>query len=110
MKKRRGRAFWERLVALAEAESEPRSQLAKRHRVSLGTLQGWIYRLRRERHSDGGIAAASPLRLVPITLTSPIPTRRLSIRLADCPELSFDEGAAPEYVASLVAAIARSSS
>lgn len=110
MKKRRGRAFWERIVALAEAGSETRAQLAKRHRVSLGTLQGWIYRLRRERDTDGGSAAARPLQLVPITVTAPLQARRLSVRFASDRDLVFDEGTAPEYVAALVTALARLSS
>lgn len=110
MKKRRSRAFWERICAIVEAGGEPRSEVARRHRVSLGTLQGWIYRLRRER--DGAMGAAQPraVRVVPIAVTSSASPHRLSLHVEGAGELCFDEGTSPHYIAALAAALSPPSS
>ena len=50
MAKRRGREFWQRLVD--EYERRPKGvtqvEFASKHGVNLGTLQSWLYRLRRD--------------------------------------------------------------
>ena len=50
MAKRRGREFWQRLFD--EYERRPKgltqAEFARKHGVNLGTLQSWLYRLRRD--------------------------------------------------------------
>jgi len=105
MSKRRSRAFWERVVESAESGNETRVEVAKRCRVSLGTLQGWVYRLRRERDVAGNRTASSSVRVVPIALTAPPPARRLELHLGVDLGLCFDEGVAPEYITALALAL-----
>ncbi len=52
MKKRRQRSDYERLIAEYEAtgKAEGQQAFARRHGVTVSTLQHWLYRLRREQH------------------------------------------------------------
>lgn len=102
MTRRRPRAFWERLVADYEGSGALQKGFAADHGVKLGSLQHWLYRLRRER-------VQQPTRLVPVRLAA---ARRESVH-ADVEMaaagvlLRFEAGADAGYLARLVAELER---
>jgi hypothetical protein len=49
MSPRRGRQFWERVVADLERSELTHEEFATQRRINVGSLRGWLYRLRRER-------------------------------------------------------------
>jgi hypothetical protein len=63
--RRRGRAFWEHLVAQYEASGRSQAAFARGRGVKVCSLQYWIYKLRRA-------AREHPVRLVPVEIRSPI--------------------------------------
>ena len=107
--KQRNRAFWERVVAEAERGEQPRSEVARRHGVSLGTLQGWLYRLRRERAGDvgrGAPRALASVRLLPVELKGQgAPSLWLELRVGAELVLLFEQGTDVGYVRSIADAL-----
>ncbi len=96
---KRDRAFWERVVADYERGRQTHLEVANRHGVKLGTLQGWLYRLRRE---------AKKVRMLPVkvTVTPSAPARVMELASGGA-VLRFEVGADPAYVARLVDALER---
>ena len=65
----RDRKFWTTAIAEFERSGLSQEAFATRESVSVGTLRGWIYRLRQERRSS--------VSLVPVrVITSTAPTAR----------------------------------
>jgi transposase-like protein len=105
--KRRSREFWERLVTEAESGGRTRAEVAQRHGVSLGTLQGWVYRLRRERCGVDEATPSGPMRLIPVKVTHRQSPAAFSLQLQVGPELGlhFEAGTDVDYIAALVTAL-----
>ena len=99
---RHDRRFWKRVAALAEQSELTHGEVAARHRVSVGTLRSWIYRLRRERDRVG---SGGP-RLLPVRIaSSPLALREaLEVTVGEV-VLRVPAGTDPAYVASLVTAL-----
>ena len=101
--KRRGRKFWERLVAEVESGRVTRLEGARRHRVPVGTLQGWIYRLRREGAGARSGSNSSEVRLIPVEVTARSPAAgTIELRLGHEVGLHFETGTDVRYIAALV--------
>ena len=104
--KRRGREFWERLVSEVESGQMTRLEAAQRHRVPVGTLLGWIYRLRRERPRALSRSNSSEVRFIPVEVMPPSPAvGAIELRLGNDVGLHFETGADVRYIAALVAAL-----
>lgn len=104
--KRRGREFWERLVAEIESGQVTRLEAAQRHRVPVGTLLGWIYRLRRERAETVSPPNSSEVRLIPVEVMPRSPVAgTIELRLGHDIGLHFETGTDVRYMAALVAAL-----
>ena len=99
---RRGRPYWERVVAAAEAEGASQREVAARFGVRLSTLRTWIYRLRREAREAQ--STTPPVRVLPVAVTGLPPARGLEVRVGEF-AVAVPEGADPRYVAALVRAL-----
>ena len=101
---KRERAFWVGVVADYERGGQTHQEVANRHGVRLGTLQSWLYRLRRECESK-------KVRMLPVKVTSAPPTPAAPPGMMEltsaCAVLRFEMGADPAYVARLVDALER---
>lgn len=102
MQQRRGREFWQGLIAEfeGEGEREEHAEFAARHGVLVDTFRTWLYRLRAERPRR-----ARGVRVLPVTVVGGDGARReISI---DCNgvALRFAEDTDPGYVAALVTAL-----
>jgi transposase-like protein len=106
MMKRRGREFWERVVAEVESGGVTRVDCARRHRVRVGTLLGWLYRLRRERGEADGGSKSGEVRLIPVEVTPrSYGSIAVELRLGHDVALRFDTGSDVGYIAALVTAL-----
>lgn len=62
MSTRSGREYWESVVSELEASGLTHADFARQRRIKVGSLRGWLYRLRRERDRS------EPVRLLPVTV------------------------------------------
>jgi hypothetical protein len=102
-KRRRGRAFWTKLISEFESngDSESHSGFAARHGVRLTTFRTWLYRLRMQEAPR----AKRAVRVLPVTVVGAGPSsHELSI---DCNGVALRFGADtdPSYIAALVVAL-----
>ena len=98
MSVRQGREYWERVVAELEGSSLSHVEFARQHRVHVGSLRGWLYRLRRERLS------ASVPRMLPVRVETPPPASGpgvVEIHVLGV-VVRVPVGTEPSYVAELV--------
>lgn len=93
----KGRAFWERVVADAEACGS-QSEAARRHGVSQSGLGYWVRKIEAER------SRRPEPQLLPVRLTSPVAARRCGLVVGDL-RVDFDEGTDPGYLAVLATAL-----
>lgn len=94
---RRGREFWQELVAEVDA-GERVADVARRHRVQPGTLSWWRWKLRGARRE--------PL-LLPVIVRQPTvigDADAIEVRVADL-SIRVRSGSDVAYVAALVAAL-----
>lgn len=94
----KSRAFWERVVAEAEACGS-QSEAARRHGVSQSGLGYWVRKLVAERPR-----AAEP-RLLPVRVTGTVPMPRRMGLIVDDLRIEFDEGTEPAYLAAIAKAL-----
>jgi len=102
-KRRRGRAFWTKLISEFERndDGESHAAFAARTGVRLTTFRTWLYRLRVQEAPR----AKRAVRVLPVTVVgAATPSRELSI---DCNGVSlrFAADTDPDYVAALVVAL-----
>jgi hypothetical protein len=102
-KRRRGRAFWTKLISEFESNGggDSHAAFAALHRVPLTTFRTWLYRLRMQEARR----AKRAVRVLPVTVVGAAPSRReLSI---DCNGVALRFGADtdPSYIAALVVAL-----
>lgn len=93
---------------MAEVESGQvtRLEAARRQRVPVGTLLGWIYRLRRERAETVSPPNSSEVRLIPVEVMPRSPVAgTIELRLGHDIGLHFETGTDVRYMAALVAAL-----
>ena len=103
---RRGREFWERLVAELERSGDRHADFATRRGVKVAALRYWLYRLRRERHGGKDEPRILPVRVI----ASTAPTARwpsgdgslVEIELPSGLRLRFPTGTDGAYIATLV--------
>lgn len=96
----RGRVFWERTVREFEASEETQAAFAQRKGFSVAALRYWRPRLQREHEQSVG----DEVRLVPVTITSPVTPDVVEIGVGDV-VLRVRPGTDAGYVAQLVAAL-----
>jgi hypothetical protein len=103
MAKRKGRAFWNKLVDEFEAGDgvETHEEFAARHSVEKATFQRWLHALRKEHRSP----ASQAVRLLPVRLEGTQSTHTISVALSGGLGLRVQAGTDPSYVAALVAAL-----
>ena len=102
-KRRRGRAFWAKLISEFESNGgdERHAAFADRHGARLTTFRAWLYRLRTQRAPR----VKNAVRVLPVTVVGAgLSGRDLSI---ECNGLALRFGADtnPSYVAALVVAL-----
>jgi transposase-like protein len=98
MGRHKGRAFWERAVADAQACAS-QAEAARRHGVSTSGLAYWVRRL-----GEAQPLPAPEPQLLPVRLTGHVMPHRLELVVADL-RVEFDEGADPMYLAALAKAL-----
>ncbi len=104
-RKRWRRERWISVVQEFESSGMTQREFASRHRLTLSTLQSWIYKLRREESPE-----EQPLRFVEITGTeshaaSPV---AISVGWAGGPQAVINELPEAEYVAALLRSLVES--
>src|SRR5262245_23189694 len=90
---RRGRAFWEQLVAEVEG-GQSQAETARKHRVSQTWVGQWVKRVREERRRR-----PQP-QLLPVRVTGGGLRRRCELMI-DGVRVEFDEGTDPAYIAAV---------
>jgi hypothetical protein len=97
----RSRRFWTTAINEFERSGLTQEVFATRRGVSVGTLRGWIYRLRRERKASVSLV---PVRVV----ASTAPEARqpgeqaIEVEVAGRVRMRFNTGTDVEYVAQLI--------
>jgi transposase-like protein len=106
--RRQAREIWVNLVRQLERSGQSQEEFARERGIPVGTLRGWIYRLRRERAEQ---APLLPVRVV----ASTAPTARrpddegavIEAALSDGLLLRFGRGATAELVAEVLSRLRR---
>ena|SRR5215471_2232688 len=94
---RRSREIWRNLIQQLERSGKSAEEFATERDIPLGTLRGWIYRLKREQHEE-----AAPI--LPVTvIASTAPTARRSDEGGvEMMLLKFPSSATSELIVDLV--------
>ena len=101
---RRTREIWRNLIGQFERSGQSREKFAGERKIPLGTLQYWIYRLRRERREE--VTTLLPVRVI----ASTAPTARwpgddaavIEAALGDDVRLRFPTGTPPNVIAEVI--------
>jgi hypothetical protein len=101
---RRTREAWSGLVDEFEASGESMQRFCAKHRVQVGRLKWWRWRLRSERSSTG--PAKPVVRLLPVDVVevAPHPPTSLVVAISGV-ELRVEVGTDVGYVGALVSAL-----
>jgi hypothetical protein len=97
--KRHPKSWWRQVVDEFEAGSQSRQDFCERKKLNVGTFEGWLYRVRKERRG---------MTLVPVVVEQP-PRMAMPIEL-DLPggrTLRFAAGTDAAYVGALVTEASR---
>jgi hypothetical protein len=103
---RRTREIWRNLVGQFERSGKTAEQFAAEREIPVGTLRGWIYRLKREKAEEA--TAILPVRV--ISSASPSGARRREDDESGSVEVvlvRFASGTASELIAELVSRLRR---
>lgn len=97
----RSRKFWTTAIREFERSEVSQEAFATRRGVSVGTLRGWIYRLRRERKASVSLV---PVRVVASTAPSARqPSEQgIEVEVPGAVRMRFAIGADVEYIAQLI--------
>jgi hypothetical protein len=99
---RRTREIWRNLIQQLERSGKSAEEFAKERDIPLGTLRGWIYRLKREQQEE-----AAPILPVSV-IASTAPTARQSDDGGiEVMLLRFPSSATSEVIADLVSRLRR---
>lgn len=96
---RRGRDFWEPVIAEFEAAPEQHEAFALARGLNVDTFRRWLYRLRREQTKSAG-----RFEIVRVT-PPPMRPRAACVVEVSSARVVFDEAPEPEYLARLLSAM-----
>jgi hypothetical protein len=96
---------WVRIAEQFEHSGLTQKQFAQQQGLPLSTVQGWIYRRRRQKAAS----RAAPVRLLPVEVAAPAVSSagKVEVLTASGVRVSFAMGTEVSYVARLVAALER---
>lgn len=100
----RAKAFWKALVDELEDSGETHAAFCARKGVNTRTLEGWRYRIRKERRTS------PPASFVPVVIEQPRPRAMempVEIDLQGRITLRFGSGTEAAYVGALVGEVSR---
>jgi hypothetical protein len=97
----RDRKFWTTTITEFQRSGLSQEAFAARQRVSVGTLRGWIYRLRRERTASVSLV---PVRVIASTAPEARQSsaQAIEVDVAGSVRVRFPIGADVEYIAQLI--------
>ena len=99
---RRTREIWRNLIQQLERSGKSAEEFAKERDIPLGTLRGWIYRLKREQQEE-----ATPILPVTVVASTAPMARRSDDGGVEVMLLRFPSSAASEVIADLVCRLRR---
>jgi hypothetical protein len=96
---------WVRIAEEFEASGLTQREFAERRAMSLGTLQSWVYRRRRQ----AGAVRVESIRMLPVQVAAvpAVSGTMLEVVAPSGARVRFAAGTDVEYVAHLVAALSR---
>lgn len=101
---RRTREIWGNIIEQFERSGKTVEEFALERRIAVGTLQNWIYRVRRDKKDEA--AAILPVRV--ISSRSPTASQQGDVAAAvEVVLVRFPSGAASDFIAEVVGRLRR---
>ena len=103
---RRSRDEWIKLVEESRSSDMTQAAFCEERGISVGGLQYWMRKLRKEEGYEASPSGDAGIRLLPLQIADPAPEFGVEVLLPDGIQLRFPPTAKPAYVASVLSALA----